>query len=1213
MKKPCKYLRFYSLFLLLLLASHVSAQIQVKYDSETKTLTFSGSGVLTKNIVDGTGIKGEATTIVIKTGVTEIGEQAFYELGNIKNLDLENAASLRTIGKSAFESTGLASLTVPYTLETIEKQAFFCCPLKTIVFETSSKFGSETLNIGANAFTDGNGTGVIEEFRCFRNFTYEGMYNSNGEVSNFLGIFTGEQHLTTVTFGGSASEVPKGSFWGCRNLTNLTFSSDVYTIGEDAFLLTGLTSIWIPSSVQNIGNNAFYQAPLKTIAFGPTSKTIKLGASVFSQNMKDDHGVVETVVLQRPFTYAGRYDDGEVRSGYGLFQFEDKLTDVTLYNMSSIPDNTFNCCDNITNLSIEGDLLAATYTVSNNLATIFPKLQNLTIENTSSSIGAYAFFGSSCLKSITIPFNVTSIGEQAFGRCPNVTSLNFDARSYDYDTWWNLVQPFANSITDLLIPNNEVSDHEWTQTDNLNNKFPNLINVTFGPAATKLHNFIFRVGDGVTSNKLKTVTFKEEVTVGTSAFRNNAELESVTSSKIKLCDVTCFMNCKKLTDVNLRVCEEVKINAFIGCTGLTSVSLASPTIIASGAFAGCTNLTSLTIDTNGLLNQAFTSSAPFLSEFPNVKKLTLGSNVYQVGEYAFYGSPLQEVTFSGKNTAVGKEAFSNSLSLTTINGSVKSVDEGSFQNTPISSIKITDDDVINDNAFNGCGRLTSVELPNNLSIIGASAFENCTSLSSVTVPSTVNYFMDYAFKNCTSLTSITLPTVLRNGVFSGCTSLSEITIPQSVNILRSDVFADCTNLKIINIESPLVATNTTTTPGTIFPYATTVNFGENVKSLGYKAFASHQNLEEVSFASPCNISGSSFNNCSKLRTVNGTVIPIGSECFANCSQLASIEIDGSTSAIGTYAFSGCRGLTKVVCYNRAPVDLTNNLNVFANVPVANVELDVPYYSRSLYAEAVVWKDFGDLFAIGGVKLQDGVAYTNTEDQYVPMIRYTRTFPEVIINKWQCLYVPFDITVTDELLADFDFAKLYMVSYKDANENGEIEDDEPLVMLLMKQSEGKVLHANTPYFIKAKTAGAQSIEVESATLKPAENGTVYCCTTEHEYTLTGVYDKFNLNGYYTLGGSGNFSYYSKDSNLNANRWYMSVNSLNDEENETVAEARQILIMVDGEDDTTGIMDITNGSKVSSVEGIFTLDGRKINETDNLPRGIYIKNGKKILVK
>ena len=262
---------------------------------------------------------------------------------------------------------------------------------------------------------------------------------------------------------------------------------------------------------------------------------------------------------------------------------------------------------------------------------------------------------------------------------------------------------------------------------------------------------------------------------------------------------------------------------------------------------------------------------------------------------------------------------------------------------------------------------------------------------------------------------------------------------------------------------------------------------------------------------------------------------------------------------------------------------------------------------------IVLRDVNGKMLAGDIDLKDGVKYAFPYEVEAQSISYTRSFSDKVAGKWQCLYVPFDIAVTEELLKDFEFAKLYMISYKDANNNGEIEDGEPLVMLLMKQAEGKVLHANTPYFIKAKTAGTKSIQVESATLKPVENGTVYCCTTEHEYTLTGINNTFNVIGNYTLNTSGQFSYYTVNQNIKPNRWYMQVNSLTGADDENAAKARQIILMVDGEDDTTGIMDITSGSKTSIAEGVFTLDGRKINETENLSRGIYIKNGKKIMVK
>ena len=46
-------------------------------------------------------------------------------------------------------------------------------------------------------------------------------------------------------------------------------------------------------------------------------------------------------------------------------------------------------------------------------------------------------------------------------------------------------------------------------------------------------------------------------------------------------------------------------------------------------------------------------------------------------------------------------------------------------------------------------------------------------------------------------------------------------------------------------------------------------------------------------------------------------------------------------------------------------------------------------------------------------------------------------------------------------------------------------------------------------------------------------------------------------------------------------------------------------------TTGIQEV-NTNKIGTKSGVFTLDGRKVN-ADNLRPGLYIINGKKVMIK
>jgi len=317
--------------------------------------------------------------------------------------------------------------------------------------------------------------------------------------------------------------------------------------------------------------------------------------------------------------------------------------------------------------------------------------------------------------------------------------------------------------------------------------------------------------------------------------------------------------------------------------------------------------------------------------------------------------------------------------------------------------------------------------------------------------------------------------------------------------------------------------------------------------------------------------------------------------------------------IESWAFDACENLRLVICEGAVPADLSNNKYAFSRVPVKEATLKVPGKGLNAYRVAPVWKDFFKIEAYDGVYLTDGEEFNNSEDlEDISFVSYTRNFSEKTAGNWQCLYVPFDITVTDELLEECDLAKLYMASYKDANGDGIIADDEPLAIVIGKVTSGKVIRGNTPVLIKAHNAGELVIEQEEVTLHKSESVSLSCSTMEENFIFTGVYSPVNINGFYTLGTNGQLSLFTQNTNLKPNRWYLEVKSRNGGE---ALVNRRIEILVDGEDDTTGIIDIDSESSTLFHQSstIFTLDGRKVSDADKLPRGIYIINGKKQYVK
>ena len=118
------------------------------------------------------------------------------------------------------------------------------------------------------------------------------------------------------------------------------------------------------------------------------------------------------------------------------------------------------------------------------------------------------------------------------------------------------------------------------------------------------------------------------------------------------------------------------------------------------------------------------------------------------------------------------------------------------------------DDVIGNQAFDGCSSLTSLTLPSSVTSIGSSAFSGCSGLTSLTLPSSVTSIEWSAFSGCSGLTSLTLPssvTSIGESAFSGCSGLTSLTLPSSVSSIGESAFSGCSGLSSIyvNWESPL--------------------------------------------------------------------------------------------------------------------------------------------------------------------------------------------------------------------------------------------------------------------------------------------------------------------------------------------------------------------------------------------------------------------------
>lgn len=216
----------------------------------------------------------------------------------------------------------------------------------------------------------------------------------------------------------------------------------------------------------------------------------------------------------------------------------------------------------------------------------------------------------------------------------------------------------------------------------------------------------------------------------------------------------------------------------------------------------------------------------------------------------------------------------------------------------LTSITIPDSvTLISNNAFNNCYSLTNITIPDGVMTIGVSAFQNCYSLASITIPDSVISIANNTFKNCYSLTSINIPDSISStgtGVFNSCYSLARITIPDSVTSIVNSVFASCYPLASITIPDSVMT-----------------------------------------------IMSSAFNNCYSLTniTIPDSVTSIDSGAFQNCSGLGFIKFKSTTPpAVGRDAFYN----VPTDCIIYVPTGTIETYKATANMPNPSTYTYVEY-------------------------------------------------------------------------------------------------------------------------------------------------------------------------------------------------------------------------------------------------------------------------------
>ena len=251
---------------------------------------------------------------------------------------------------------------------------------------STSGFGA---NIVSNTYT--NGKGVIK---------FDGPVTSIAD-----NVFNSCENLVTVTIPDSVTSIEDGVFNGCSSLTSVTIPDGVTSIGAGTFKgCSSLTSVTIPDGVTSIGDYAFYNCTgLITVTIPDSVTTI--GDYAFSRCTN-----LVSVTIPDSVTTIGDY------AFYNVLNIN--------YNGTATGSPWSARC---INGYVEAGLVYTDNTKTILVAADKNITRSVTIPNTVTSIGSYAFNGCRSLTSVTIPNTVTNIGSYAFHYCIGLTSITCNA------------------------------------------------------------------------------------------------------------------------------------------------------------------------------------------------------------------------------------------------------------------------------------------------------------------------------------------------------------------------------------------------------------------------------------------------------------------------------------------------------------------------------------------------------------------------------------------------------------------------------------------------------------------------------------------------------------------------------------------------------------------------------------------------------------------
>lgn len=217
--------------------------------------------------------------------------------------------------------------------------------------------------------------------------------------------------------------------------------------------------------------------------------------------------------------------------------------------------------------------------------------------------------------------------------------------------------------------------------------------------------------------------------------------------------------------------------------------------------------------------------------------------------------------------------------------------------------------IIDNNIVRGCTRqdIMNAEIPSGIEAIDDKAFEGQSKLTSVAIPPSVSYIGEGTFKDCSSLEKVDLSGVsgLGQEAFAGCTSLRKVTLGEKLTFLCNATFMGCKSL-------------------------TEMEVPEKIVYIGCECFRDCSSLSEITLNGVMEIDNNAFEGCTELYSISfpASLIHIAPQAFSFCRNLGTATFFNRFIDIDETAFENTtKKVFKAVQYSTVYDYAINNSNI----------------------------------------------------------------------------------------------------------------------------------------------------------------------------------------------------------------------------------------------------------------------------------------------